>query len=331
MKTKFNPAPFVHTAKRTWDLKLEYDRFLAENSHLAAPFHITGLEDILPKQYPGNLTVHFAKSHHGKSTALRSSAFKAQQRVENTDFLIGIVSLEDSAETTASKQSRRYADPMDYQDDQMVFIGNTFNMSADDMNKLNVGNIIRSLEYALEQLPDKKGYSHIYIDYAQIIPSDPERSQMVNYDQKRLQIADDVRRLFHAAKQFKCPVDFASQALLKHQKDAYTSSMRIPGAADLKEAGELYEIPDIAIAYWVPKLEAGTPVGTHIDDGSWSFNVERNLFFIRIAKWRNSELLGFVGDKDIIGRVFPCWFAENGEMFYSAERHKHMQMKSMPE
>jgi len=332
MKQKLDFAPYVHTAKNTWDLKSQYDKFIDENKHLAAPFHIRGLEDILPKQYPGDLTVHYAKSHHGKSTALRNSAFKAQQRIENTDFLIGIVSLEDSAETTAAKFVNRYAgNTIKYQGNQMVFIGNSFNMTAEQMGKLNTGNIIRSLEYALDMLPDKKGYSHIYVDYAQIIPPDPERASMISYEQKRLQVADDVRRLFHAAKQFACPVDFAAQALLKQPKDIYTSSMRIPGAADLKEAGELYEIPDIAIAYWQPKHEPNTPVGSRIDDGSWSFDVRNNLFFIRIAKWRNAELQGFVGNRDVVGRVFPCWIAEDGEMYYDAEKHKHMQMKPMPQ
>lgn len=325
----FNPSKFVHTAKNTYDLKLAYDKFIDENRHLAFPFHIRGLEDILPRQYPGNLTVHFAKSHHGKSTALRNSAFKAQQMVENTDYMVAVISLEDSAETTAAKQVMRYGNPIEYQDDQMVFIGNSFNMSADDMGQLNTGNIIKSLEYGLKEFPNKKGYSHIYVDYAQIIPPDPERAKLMNYEQKRLQIADDVKRLFHAAKQFACPIDFAAQALLKVQKDQYTSTMRIPGAADLKEAGELYEIPDIAIAYWFPKLESNTPVGSHIDDGAWSFDVERNLFFIRIAKWRNAELLGFTGSKDVVGRIFPCRIAENGEMYYDAETHKHMQMKSI--
>lgn len=332
MTNKFNPANFVKTAKDTWDLKLEYDKFISENSHLAADFPIKGLEEILPKQYPGNLTVHFAKSHHGKSTALRNAAFKAQERVEETDFLVGIVSLEDSAETTAAKQVQKYkGNSMEYQDDQMVFIGNSFNMSADDMNQLNVGNIIRSLEYALEQLPSKKGYSHIYLDYAQLIPADPERSKMVNSDQKRLQVADDIRRLFHAAKQFKCPIDFAAQALLKMQKDQYTSQMRIPGAADLKEAGELFEIPDIALAYWMPKLEPNTPVGTHIDDGAWSFNVTQNLIFLRVTKWRNAELMGFVGNRDVVGRVFPCFIQEDGEIIYDKELHKKMQLKAMPQ
>lgn len=324
---KFNPEKFFKTAKETWDLKSEYDKFIEENKHLASPFPIKGLEEILPNQYPGTLTVHFAKSHHGKSTALRNSSFKAQQRVENTDFLVAVVSLEDSAETHAAKSVMRYeGNNLKYQDDQMIFIGNSFKMSASDMGQLNVGNIITTLEYALAQLPNKKGYSHIYIDYAQLLPPDPERAKMVNIDQKRLQVADDVRRLYHAAKQFKCPVDFASQALLKVQKDAYTSTIRIPGAADLKEAGELYEIPDIAIAYWMPKLEPGTPVGSQIQDGNWSFAVEQNLIFIRIAKWRNAELMGFHGKKDVVGRIFPCWIQTDGEIVYDAEKHKHMYL-----
>ena len=326
----FNPSNFVKTAKQTYDLKLEYDKFIEDNKHLAAPFHIKGLENILPLQYPGNLTVHFARSHHGKSTALRNAAFHAQKRVEDTNFIIGVVSLEDSAETNAAKQILRYeGDSFAFQDDQMVFIGNTFNMQADDMSKLNVGNIIRSLEWALEQLPDKKGYSHIFIDYAQIIPPDPERRMMTNNDQKRLQVADDVKRLFHAAKQFRCPVDFASQALMKIQKDNYTSKMKIPGASDLKEAGELYEVPDIAIAYWQPKHDF--PIGSRVEEGNWSFDVEPNLMFIRVAKWRNAELMGFVGSKDIVGRVFPCFIQPNGEIVYSKDKHEHMAMMSVAE
>jgi hypothetical protein len=146
-----------------------------------------------------------------------------------------------------------------------------------------------------------------------------------------MQIADDVRRLFHAAKQFRCPVDFACQANMKQQRDNYTSTMRIPGASDLKEAGELYEIPDIAIAYWQPKHEPNTPIGSHVDDGNWSFNVENNLMFIRIAKWRNAELMGFVGNKDVVGRVFPCWIKPDGEIFYDADKHKHMYLSTITE
>jgi replicative DNA helicase len=327
--TKFNPANFVHTAKQTWHLKEEYDKFIQENEHLAEPFHITGLEDILPRILPGETVVHFAKSHHGKSTAMRNAQFKAQLRIQDTDFMIGVVSLEDSAESNAAKIVQRYkGNSMEFMDDQMLFIGNHFGMSSEDMGKLNVDNIIASLDYGLEMLPGKKGYSDIYVDYAQIVA---DSDNVKNSDQRRLQIIYTVRRLFDASKHFRCPVHFAAQALLKQQKDGYTSVMRIPGAADLKEAGELYEIPDVAIAYWQPKHESNTPIGTKIDDGAWSFTVESNLIFIRIAKWRNAELKGFVGKKDVVGRVFPCWIQEDGEIVYDKKRHQHMVMTSIEE
>jgi replicative DNA helicase len=271
----FNPAPYVHTAKQTYDLKLQYDAFLAKNPHLAAPFHITGLESILPPQFPSQVAVHFAKSHEGKSTALRNAIFKAQRRVEGTDSMVAIVSLEDSAETTAAKFVMRYKDEsLRYQDDQMLFIGNSFGMNSKDMGQLSIENIIMALEYGLKQHPGIKRYAHILVDYVQIIP----QSKNASSNDRRDQAMFATRQLFDAAKQFQCPVDFASQALLKHANTQYGGSkMRIPGAGDLKEAAELYEIPHIAIAYWMPKRQQDTPIGSHIDEGSWSFNVESNL------------------------------------------------------
>src|SRR3989304_9722213 len=115
---------------------------------------------------------------------------------------------------------------------------------------------------------------------------------------------------------------FASQALLKHSNTQYGGSkMRIPGPGDLKEAGELYEIPHIAIAYWMPKRQEETPVGTHIDEGNWSFYVTNNLIFVRIEKWRDCELINDKNGKpfDVVGRIFPCWIMLGGEIKYDAE------------
>lgn len=323
----FNPRAFVKTAKQTWDDKLSYDKFVSDNAHLAAPFHITGLEDVLPKRLPGETTVHFAKSHHGKSTALRNDKFKAQIRIEDTDFLIGDVSLEDTSEMNAAKIVQRYGgNPLHFQDDQVVFIGRSFGMDTKIMGQLNLENVIECLEEGLRMLPSKKGYAQIFVDYAQKLSQSDEADP-----EPRRQMRHFAQGMADAAVRFRCPVDFACQALLKQPRDAYTSTLRIPGAADLKEAGELYEIPDIAIAYWQPKHEPNTPVGSLIEDGNWSFRVEPNLIFIRVAKWRNSELKGFVGEKDVVGRVFPCWIKPDGEIFYDQERHRHMQMKPMPQ
>jgi len=57
--------------------------------------------------------------------------------------------------------------------------------------------------------------------------------------------------------------------------------------------------------------------------------VEPNLIFIRIAKWRNAELKGFVGKKDVVGRVYPCWIQEDGEIVYDAKKHIHMCRENM--
>lgn len=327
----FNPANYVHTAQDTWELKLAYDKFIKENSHLASPLPIKGLEDILPKRYPGDLTVHFAKSHEGKSTAIRQGVFESQKAIEDTDFMVALCSLEDNAETSAAKFVRLYGeDEMKYRDDQLIFIGRKFNMKAKEMSSLNIDNIRRSLEWTLEKYDTKKGFSHIYLDYVQIVP----QSDSAISRERRDQAFYATQQLMEMSSQFKCPVDFASQALLKGSYSHYGSGkMRIPSAADLKEAGELYEIPGIAIAYWMPKRQPDTPIGTIIEDGAWRFAVEPNLIFVKVEKWRNCELQDDRNGKpyNVVGRIFPCWIQPNGELVYSKEKHQHMVVMSVAE
>lgn len=332
IQSQFDPEKFIRTARETWIDRENYRKFLADNAHLATPFHVKGLEDIVPMQYPGELAVYEARSHHGKSTALRDVIFQAQGRVEGrTGALVGLVSLEDTSEATASKQVRRYGgDSLSYQDDQFVFIGNRFEMSVEDMGQMNVGNIIKTLDYGRkEKFAEPMHFSYIGIDYAQIIPPDPERRMMTSNDQKRLQIADDVKRIFHAAKYFKCPIGLASQALTKQQRDNYTSKMKIPGAADLAEAKELFEVPDIVYAYWQPKHDH--PIGSRVEEGNWGFTVESNLVFVRVVKRRNAEEMGFVGKKDIVGRVFPCHIQEDGSFVYDPKFHESIYLKTISE
>lgn len=330
MKSNFNPKHFVKTASQTFQDKEAYDAFICENESIALPFHVEGLEKTIPLQYPGELAIYAGRSHHGKSTALRDAAFKAQKRIEgNENFLVGMVSLEDTSETTAAKQIAKYDSFLDYTDDNFLFIGNSFGMTGEQMADLNTGNIIRSLEYGISQFEPKKQYSSIFIDYAQIIPPDPERRMMTSNDQRRLQVDDDVRRLFHAAKQFKAPIGLASQALLKTQRDNYTSKIKIPGAGDLAESGTLYSVPDIVYCYWFPAVDY--PSGGRIEEGNWNFKVEDDVVFIRVAKRRNAEIMGFVGKKKIINRVFPCKIRTDGSFYYSAEYHRSIYLPTVEE
>lgn len=325
--TKFDPSKYVKTAAETWKDRVSYQKFLRENDHLALPFHVRGLEAVVPPQYPGELAIYLGRSHQGKSTALRDVTFQAQKRIEGKPgALVGLVSLEDTSENTASKQVRRYGGQnLAYEDDQFVFVGNSFSMSLDDMAELNVTNIINSLDYARrKKFASEMQYAHIGIDYAQIIPPDPERRMMTNNDQKRLQVADDVMRLYHAAKMFKCPVGLASQALIKQAINNYTGQMKIPGVGDAAEAKELYSIPDCVYSYWFPKFDH--PIGSRVSEGQWSFTVEANLVFVRILKRRNAEEMGFA---DVVGRVFPCWIEKDGSFVYDVEKHKKMYLMPM--
>jgi len=328
----FDPKNYVYTAHQTYKYHQEYQQFLKENAHLAAPFHVKGLEELLPKRFPGDLTVHFAKSHEGKSTAIRQDAIRAQEAVQDTDFMIALGSLEDNAETTAAKFINLYGgDVNKYTDDQMLFIGRRFGMKADEMSMLNIDNFRNSLRWSLDEFKGKKGFSHIYLDYVQIVP----QSDKALSKERRDQAFYATQQLAEMASEFTCPVDFASQALLKQPNSHYGKGkqMRIPSAADLKEAGELYEIPGVAISYWMPKRQPDTPVGTSIEESGWKFTVQSNLIFVSIEKWRNCE---FQKDKDgdqfdVVGRKFPCWIQKDGSLLYDKEKHNRMVITSVAE
>lgn len=318
---QFDPSRFVKTAAETNDDRLAYQKFLKENSYAAVKFHVEGLENIIPPQLPGELAIHFARSHHGKSTALRDQIFKVQASIEGQpNVIVGLVSLEDTSEATAAKQIRKYGgEVLRYSDDQFIFIGNYFGMTVEEMDQLNVGHTIQALDYGRKhKFASEMNYAYIGIDYAQLFPFDPD-ADVKTQESLRLQAASDVKRLFHAAKFFKCPIGLAAQANMKEQKANYTTKMRIPGAADIQESAAYYQTPDIVYSYWQPKHDH--PIGSIIEEGPWRFTVEKNLSFVRVVKRRNAEELGFM---DVVGRVFPCWINADGSYYYDKKKHQSM-------
>lgn len=329
-KSAFNPSNFVKTAEEIWQARVAYQKYIKENAHMMAPFHVDGLEKIIPPQLPGELAIFLGRSHHGKSTALRDVIFKSQRRIEGKKgAIVGLVSLEDTAEMTASKQVRKYGgDSLAFRDDQFVYIGNSFGMSLDDMAEIHVGNMIKALDYGRkEKFAEPMEYAYIGMDYAQLFPEDPDR-EIANSDQLRIQAYDNTKRIYHAAKYFKCPIGLAAQANMKDQKTNYTGKMRIPGPADIQEAAAYYQIPDIVYSYWQPKHDH--PIGTQVEEGPWSFKVEKNLCFIRITKRRNCDEFADLGYQDVVGTVWPCWIQADGSYAYDAEKHKHMVLKQEP-
>ena len=314
----FNPSPYVLTASQTWQKRKEFDAFVSANKHLALPFHVEGLQDKVPPAYPGENAVILARSHHGKSTVLKDILFKAQLAIEGrAGFAVGMVSHEDVAERTAGQLARRYENDLQYQDDQFIHIGRSFGMDNAQVADLHMTNIITALDYGLQKFGENMRYSLIVNDYIQIQPPDPFRREMVNQDQRRMQIADDMKRWCNAAVKFQCPVFNASQALTKTQRGNYAEKMKIPGAADTEEAKEIYNYADVVYSYWQPKHDH--PMYTRIDEGKWGFEVTPNLIFMRVLKRKYAEEMGY---PEIVGRVFPLLIESNGNFVYDGDYHR---------
>lgn len=318
MVNNFNPAHYVLTARQTWDKREEYLAYIAAHKHLALPFHVQALQSLIPPVYPGETAIILARGHHGKSTILKDILWKAQKSIEGKPgYAVAFISHEDVAERTAGQMAKRYGSELMYQDDQFIHIGRSFGMQVSQVADLHMSNIITSLDYGLKRFGEDLRYSLISGDYIQIQPPDPFRREMTSQEQRRLQIADDMKRWANVAVQFSCPVFLASQALQKTQRGNYTEKIRIPGAPDVEEAKEIYNIPDVVYAYWQPKHDH--PMYSEIEEGNWKFQVEPNLIFLRILKRRYAEELGY---NEIVGRVFPLHIEENGDFTYDPTYHR---------
>lgn len=318
MTNNFDPRHYVLTARQTWEKRQEFLAYIAANRHLALPFHVEGLQDRIPPSYPGETCMIMGRSHEGKSTVIKDYIHKAQLAIESRPgYAVALVSHEDTAERTAGQLARRYEHEIEYQDDQFIHIGRSYGMRSEQTADLHMTNILIALEYGLSQFGDNLHYSAIFNDYIQIQPPDPFRREMTSQEQRRLQIADDMRRWTNTAVQFSCPVFCATQALFKQQRGNYTEGMKIPGREDVEEAKEIYTYADVVYSYWMPKMTH--PMYSQIDDGKWSFQVTSNLMFLRVLKRKYAEELGY---QNMVGRVFPLLLTEKGDIYYDPDYHQ---------
>lgn len=323
MSKVFDPRHYVLTASQTWEKRQEFLDYIKANSHLALPFHAEALQTVIPPVYPGEVAVILARSHHGKSTVLKDIVWKAQQMIEGrSGYAVALVSHEDVAERTAGQMARRYKNEWEYVDDQFIHIGRSFGMKAENVADLHMTNIISALDYGRRQFGENMQYSLIANDYIQVQPPDPFRREMTNKEQRRLQIADDVKRWCDVAVQFSCPVFLNSQALTKTQKSNYTETIKVPGSADVEEAKEIYNYPDVVYAYWQPKHDY--PLGSWVEDATMNFQVRNDLIFVRVVKRRYAEELGY---SDVVGRIFPLLIQKDGNFVYDKDYHKSILVK----
>jgi len=321
-----NPAAYALTAQETLEKLDARRKFEKENNHLALPFPVEGLSEFIPPQHPGETAVILARSHEGKSTFLKSWMSDAEKHVTSKARrgVAVYVSLEDTAEISAEQQiARRDGNRIEYASSQSVYIGRSFGMSPDDMGELYMSNIARILEYThREKFAEVMPFTVIGLDYFQNLPGDPERRKMLSGDGRRLQIADDVKRLCNAAVTYTCPIVAASQATLKGGYSAYSAAMPIPGPGDTDESKEIYQVPDRVYGLW--HVARKYPPKTKIEDGGWSFESQDNLVFLWIEKFRYYQPNPKKDRFAPIGRVYPLFIGDRGNYYYDKEYHKRI-------
>lgn len=320
----FSPRAYTKKAHEAADAYDERRQFEKDNAHLAMPFPVVGLQDKIPPQYPTEMSMFGAASGDGKSLFLKfwhdftQGYVSAQKR----RAVVPYVSHEDTTEMSAGQLiEKNGGDRVKVDSNLTLYIGRTFGMNPDDVADLYMSNIFQCLEYgSKEAYAETMPYAGIFYDYIQATPPDPFRREMTNDNIKRLQMADDTRRLFIAATTFQCPVIAAAQTSLKNVRDPYNEKMKIPGRADFEEAKEIFQTPDRVFTGWLPS--ASYPIGEMVEVGNWRFEVKPNLFFLRVLKVRYHSPETAPG----IRRVFPL-LIENGEFIYDPEYHKSINFK----
>lgn len=165
---------------------------------------------------------------------------------------------------------------------------------ADDIPNLYLSNVMRTLRYVRDEMVGRRlTVAGIFADYLQAFPIDPEIRRAVPGEQRRLQVASDLERLWEMAQVFACPVIVGVQAKQKLESD--TPGWRLPSEKDGEETSRIGQRCSRVLTLWMPKMTHA--IGTRVIYGDQSWIVDKDLMFVKIAKQR--------GNFDA-GMMFPC-------------------------
>lgn len=315
----FNPSKYYLRSDQAQDKYEERRAFEKENQHLALPFFVEGLQSIIPPQYPSEMAVVGTASGEGKSLIMKAWHDATQVHVskQKRRAVTPYISQEDTIEMSAGAILKKYGGNRSKVDSNLTsYIGRSFGMKQEDIAEMHMTNIINTLTYGQESAyAERMDYSAIFYDYIQTTPPDPFRREMINDSQRRLQIADDTKRLYNMATSFFCPLVAAAQTSLKDMKHPYNSKMLIPSKRDFEESKEIFQIPDRVYSGWL--VNATYPVGYHVEIDNWDFHVTEDLFFLWVLKIRyhNPETA------PAIRKVYPLRIQSDGTFLYDKDFH----------
>ncbi len=320
----FDPARVVYTPDEVAALAKERVEYIRDNSHRTLKFFIPGLSDYIAPSLPGEQVMLLAQTSNYKSSfadAWEYAGAKQLQTEGRTDEVIVHISVEESVEQqvfrllaretgiNAGDISRGTITNWDdfvfasirVGDVQIYRIGHSL-MRPKELPRLHVSNIIKALDYLQNKLLNRKlKFAALFWDYLQAFPYDNEYKRDGREDSRKMEIRENVYRIFNAGIYFDCPTVTLTQA--KQTLDSTTNkNMYIPGIYDGDGAKEIADRPDKVISLWMPKMIH--PVGSWLEHGSIQYPVMENLLWVKVCKQRGGLPAG---------RAFPCLinFAEN--------------------
>lgn len=312
----FNPKSYVIRSDANVEKYEQRKKWREENAHLSVPFFVEGLREMIPNVYPGEMALVGAASGEGKTYILEQWNEQIESALTESKgrAVTARISQEETTErmqaTAIERLGASRASSM-----QTVWIGANWGMNADDIEDLHMTNIISTLHFAQNNsFAEKMPFAAVLYDYMQATPSDPFRRGKMTEELRRIQISDDTRRLFNAAKTFHCPVIASAQTMLKKLNTPYNKDMLIPSQRDFEEGAGLYQVPDYVYSFWLAR--ATHAVGKLIEIDNWKFTVEKNLVFMWFLKARGHTPETAKG----ISRVFPLRII-NGSYIYDQEYH----------
>lgn len=155
----------------------------------------------------------------------------------------------------------------------------------EDAPDLTLSNVYRSIRELLTGKITGQQFKPalVVVDYLQIIPFDPELKRAVEKDKRRLQVANDVKRLRQMTTHLECPILVTGQC--KQELKGNNPPMMIPGMYDGYETSEIAMRFDRILSIWRCKTthQVGSTFTT--PDGVTQ-NVTENLAYIKVNKQR---------------------------------------------
>lgn len=315
----FNPKAYVLRSDQVVQKHEERKAWREENKHLAIPFFVKGLRHYVPPVYPGELFLCGAASGEGKTVILSEWHRQMQKALEDSRrrAVTAFISQEETTERLISDDIDREGSSA-ISSKQTLWIGATWGMKAEDIEDMHMTNIVESLHWGQDSFGDKMPLAGIFYDYVQSTPADPNRRAQMTEELRRLQVKDDTRRLFDAAKTFTCPVIAAAQTMLKKLNAPFNNQMLIPSQRDFEEGAGLFQVPDYVGSFWLARNTHA--VGKTVEIDNWKFKVESNLVFFWFLKARGHRPDTAPG----ISRVFPLRIQSDGEYLYEPEYHQSL-------